>query len=165
MRIKKRDKWKTAFRTRYGHLKYQLMSFGLLNALASFQEYINKILAEKLNVFIIVYLNDILIYTKNTGQAHVDADCQVLEKLKKHGLFADLKQCQFHKDEVCFLEYVVLAQRIRIKDERIEVVRNWPKPKSMRDIQVFLVSPISINFSSKALVRLLDHSPQCSKQA
>ena len=65
MRIRKGDKWKTAFRTRYGYFKYQIMLFGLSNAPTSFQGYINKISTEKLNVFVIVYLNDILIYTKD----------------------------------------------------------------------------------------------------
>ncbi len=73
MRIRKGDEWKTAFRTRYGHFEYQVMPFGLTNAPALFQGYINKILAEKLNVFVIVYLNDILIYTKNKGEEHVQA--------------------------------------------------------------------------------------------
>ena len=73
MRIKEGDEWKTAFRTQYGHFKYQVMPFGLSNAPASFQGYINKILAEKLDIFVIVYLDDILIYTEDPGQAHVDA--------------------------------------------------------------------------------------------
>ena len=73
MRIWKGDKWKTAFQTRYGHFEYQVMSFGLFNAPANFQRYVNKILAEKLDVFVIVYLDDILIYTKNAGQGHVEA--------------------------------------------------------------------------------------------
>ena len=73
MRIKEGDEWKTAFKTRYGHFEYQVMLFGLSNAPASFKGYINKILAEKLDVFVIVYLDDILIYTENAGQAHVDA--------------------------------------------------------------------------------------------
>ena len=63
MRIKESDEWKTAFQTRYGHFKYQVMPFGLFNAPASFQGYIIKILVEKLNIFIIVYLDDIFIYT------------------------------------------------------------------------------------------------------
>ena len=67
MRIRKGDKWKTAFQTRYSYFEYQVMPFGISNALASFQGYVNKILAEKLDVFVIVYLNDILIYTKDTG--------------------------------------------------------------------------------------------------
>ena len=65
MRIKKGDEWKTAFQTRYGHFEYQVMPFGLSNAPASFQGYINKILTEKLDIFVIVYLDDILIYTKD----------------------------------------------------------------------------------------------------
>ena len=73
VRIKKGNEWETAFRTRYDHFKYQMMPFRLSNAPASFQGYMNKFLAEKLDVFVIVYLDDILIYTKNAGQAHVDA--------------------------------------------------------------------------------------------
>ncbi len=68
MRIREGDEWKTAFRTRYGHFKYQVMPFGLTNAPATFQGYINKILAEKLDVFVIVYLNDILIYTESEAR-------------------------------------------------------------------------------------------------
>ena len=67
MRIQKGDEWKTAFQMRYGHFEYQVMSFGLFNASGSFQRYVNKILAEKLDVFIIIYLDDILIYTKKAG--------------------------------------------------------------------------------------------------
>ena len=73
MRIKEGNKWKTAFRIRYGHFEYQVIPFGLSNAPASFQGYINKILAKKLDVFVIVYLDDILIYAKNANQAHVNA--------------------------------------------------------------------------------------------
>ena len=73
MRIRKGDEWKTAFKTQYGHFEYQVMLFGLLNAPASFQGYINKILAKKLDVFVIVYLDDILIYTEDEGQGHVKA--------------------------------------------------------------------------------------------
>ena len=73
MRIREGDEWKTAFRTRYSHFEYQVMPFGLFNALASFQGYINKILAEKLDVFVIVYLDDILIYTEDESQGHVEA--------------------------------------------------------------------------------------------
>ena len=73
MRIRKGDEWKTAFKTQYGHFKYQVMPFGLTNAPASFQGYINKILTEKLDIFVIVYLDDILIYTEDDGDGHVAA--------------------------------------------------------------------------------------------
>ena len=78
------------------------MPFRLSNALASFQGYINKILAKKLDVFVIVYLDDILIYIEDAGQAHVNIVCWVLKKLKKRGLFANFKKCCFYKDEVRF---------------------------------------------------------------
>ena len=84
----------------------------------SFKSYINKILAEKLDIFVIVYLNNIFIYTKDLGQAHVNSVWRVLKKLKKHGFFAKLKKCQFHKDKVRFLGYVVSAHEVQIKDEK-----------------------------------------------
>ena len=95
-------------------------------------------MAEKLDVFVIVYLDDILIYTEDKSQGHIEAVRWVLDLLRKNGLFANLKKCWFHQDEVRFLGYVVSAQGVRIEDERIEAVRNLPEPKSVRDIQVFL---------------------------
>ena len=88
------------------------MPFGLFNAPATFQGYVNKILAEKLNIFVIVYLDNILIYTKDPGQAHIEAIYWVLENLRKHGFFANLKKCRFHQDEVCFLSYIVSTQEV-----------------------------------------------------
>ncbi len=73
MRIKEGDKWKMAFKARYGHFEYQVMPFELTNVLATFQGYINKILAKKLDVFVIVYLDDILIYNENEGEEHIQA--------------------------------------------------------------------------------------------
>ena len=93
MRIKKGDKWKIAFRTRYEHFEYQVMPFGLLNALTSFQVYINKILAKKLDIFVIVYLDNILIYIKDPGQSYVKAVRLVLDILRRHGLFINLRKC------------------------------------------------------------------------
>ena len=110
------------------------MLFSLSHAPATFQGYVNKILAEKLDIFIVVYLDDILIYTKNLGQSHVEAVCWVLDQFRKHFLFANLKKCRFHQDEVRFLEYIVLLKRISMEAERIEVVKYWPKPKSARNI-------------------------------
>ena len=123
MRICEGDEWKTAFQTRYGHFKYQVMFFGLSNAPAIFQGYVNKILAEKLDIFIIVYLDDILIYIEDPGQSHVEAVCWVLDQLRKYSLFANLKKCCFHQDEGCFLGYVVSSKGISMEAEQIEVVR------------------------------------------
>ena len=109
MGIKEGDEWKTAFRTWYNHFEYKVMPFGLSNILASFQGYINKILANKLNIFVIVYFDDIFIYTKNPDQAYINAVWWVLKELRKNNLFAKLKKCRFHKDKVRFLGYIVSA--------------------------------------------------------
>ena len=114
------------------------MSFWLSNVPASFQGYINKILVKKLDIFIIVYLDDIFIYTKDPSQTHANVVWWFLKELKKNGLFANLKKCRFHKDKVRFLGYVVSAQKGRIEEEKIDTVKNWPEPKSIYNIQVFL---------------------------
>ena len=114
------------------------MLFGLSKASATFWVYVNKILAEKLDIFVIIYLDDILIYTKNPGQSHIKTMYWVLVQLRKYLLFANLKKCHFHQDKVCFLEYVVLSKGISMEAKRIEVVRKWSVPKSIWDIQLFL---------------------------
>ena len=83
MQICEGDEQKTAFRTRYAHFKYQVMSFDFFNAPTRFQGYVNKILAKKIDIFVIVYLDDILIYTKNSGQPHVKTMRQILNQLRK----------------------------------------------------------------------------------
>ena len=96
MSIRKGNKWKTAFRICYSHFEYQVMPFGLTNTPATFQGYINKILAEKLDVFVIVYLNNIIIFTEIKGEKHIQAVQWVLDQLRKHSLYANLKKCSFH---------------------------------------------------------------------
>ena len=138
MRIKEGNEWKTTFRTRYSYFEYQVIPFGLSNVLASLQSYINKILAEKLDIFVIMYLDNIFIYIEDQGQGHVEAVQWVLDLLRKNSLFANLKKCRFHKDKVRLFGYVVSSQGILMEDEKIKVVRNWPEPKSVWDIQIFI---------------------------
>ena len=123
MRICEDNEWKTAFQTKYGHFKYQVMFFGLSNIPATFQGYVNKILAEKLDVFVIVYLDDILIYTEDPGQPHVDAVRWVLDQLQKYSLFANLKKYCFHQDKIHFLGYIVSSKGISMETKKIKVVK------------------------------------------
>ena len=123
MRLRKGDEWKTTFRTRYGHFEYQVMPFGLTNAPASFQGFINKILAEKLDIFVIVYLDDILIYIDDDEDSHIVAVRWVLGQLRKYSLYANLKKCQFHQEEVWFLRYVMFSKGIHIEVEKIKAVK------------------------------------------
>lgn len=138
IRIKEGDEWKSAFRTRYGHFEYCVMPFGLSNAPASFQSYINKALAPKLDIFCIVYLDDILIYTEERGKVHEDAVRWVLEQLRKHGLYCNLQKCRFSTEEVEFLGYVISPKGVYMKKDRIHAVQNWPRPRCIRDVQVFI---------------------------
>ena len=100
------------------------MPFNLFNALTTFQKYINKILAKKLDIFAIVYQDDILIYIKNPGQLHIKTIYWILNQLWKYFLFANLKKYRFYQNEICFLEYILLSKRISIEIEKIKVVKN-----------------------------------------
>ena len=99
------------------------MLFGLTNVPASFQGYIKKILAEKLDIFVIVYLDDNMIYTDDDGDGQVAAVRWVLEQFRKFLLFANLKKCQFHWQEVRFFGYMMFSKGIRMENERIEAVK------------------------------------------
>ena len=138
IRIKEGDKWKTAFQTLYGHFEYQVMSFSLTNATESFQSYINKILAEKLDIFVIVYLDNILIYTKDQGKGHIKAVWWVLKVFRKYSLYANLKKFCFHQNEIRFLGFIISRDGIRMEKKRINFVKMWPEPESVQDIQVFI---------------------------
>ena len=100
------------------------MPFSLSNTLATFQEYINKILAKKLNIFVVIYLDDILIYIEDSEQPHVEAIRWVLDHLRQHFFFANLKKCRFQQDEVRFLKYIILLKRISIEVIKILVVKD-----------------------------------------
>ena len=86
----------------------------------------------------IVYLNDILIYTKNEGKEHVQAIWWMLDQLQKHSLYTNLKKWRFYQDEVRFLSYIVSHWGIRIREKQIKAVCDWLEPQSVRNIQVFL---------------------------
>lgn len=95
-------------------------------------------LVKKFNIFITVYLDDILIYIEDPDQSYIVAIRQIHDVLKKHGFFANLNKCHFYINEICFFGYVILTQEIKIKEKRIKVIKNWLKPKSIKDIQIFL---------------------------
>jgi hypothetical protein len=104
--IKHSDEWKTAFRTCYSHFEYMVMPFGLTNALATFQAYINRALAGYLDEFCVVYLDDILIYSRTTEE-HARHLRLVMERLRKYALYANCKKCKFYTQNVEFLGFVV----------------------------------------------------------
>ena len=137
LRIREGDEWKTAFRTRYGHYEYLVLPFGLTNAPATFQAYINQALIGLVDVTCVVYLDDILIYSEDPRK-HTEAVRQVLERLRTYELFINLKKCEFSTDTVEFLGFVINPQGIRMDPSRVATIRDWPLPSSFKDIQVFL---------------------------
>ena len=137
IRMKEGEEWKTAFRTRYGHYEYLVMPFGLTNAPATCQELMNNVLRAHLDIFVIVYLDDILIYS-NTLEEHIEHVQTVLTCLKNAGLLLDPKKCFFHRDEVEFLGCTVGRHGVKMSEEKIKVVKDWPTPRNVKDIQSFL---------------------------
>lgn len=137
IRIKKGDEWKTAFRTRYGHYEYLVMPFGLTNAPATFQSYIHETMRGLLDDFVIVYLDDILIFSKDEKQ-HEQHVKQVLERLRSANLYAKLSKCEFHQKELKFLGYLINDEGISMDKDRVQAIQDWPVPKSVKDIQSFM---------------------------
>ena len=137
IRMKEGEEWKTAFRTRYGLYEYTVMPFGLCNAPASMQRLINNTLREYLDVFCIAYLDDILIYSKSM-EDHVKHVKMVLQKLEERALLVKPEKCEFHKTELGFLGYVVGVNGITMDKDKLEAVREWPRPSTVKEIQAFL---------------------------
>jgi len=137
IRIKKGDEWKTAFHTRYGYYKYKVMPFGLVDAPATFQAMMNTILRELLDHGVVVYLADILIYSK-TMEEHEALVKQVLTRLERHELGVSLKKSVFHVDTVEFLRYIVGKAGVTMSEKKLESIFNWRAPRSVKDVQIFI---------------------------
>ena len=121
--IKKDNKWKTVFWMRYEHFKYIVMSFELKNALIIFQQLINNMIQKYLNVFVIMYLNDILIYF-HTLEKHCKQIWKILRKLNKWVLYVNKKKSQFETQKVDFLEYVIWLNEITQNSQKTKTVMN-----------------------------------------
>lgn len=137
LRIAKGEEWKTAFRCRYGHFEYQVMPFGLMNAPGTFQAFVNDILREYLDVFIVVYLDDILIFSDNQ-EDHDEHVKLVLAKLKEHQLALKLEKCSFDQTTVSFLGFIISVDGISMDPSKVAAIKEWATPKSALDILIFL---------------------------
>ena len=137
IRIKEGDEWKTTFHTRYGHFEYLVMPMGLTNAPATFQAFMNDILQEFLDQGMIVYLDDILIYSCNEEEHEALVE-KVLQRLMDNDLAAEIDKCAFHTQEVDFLGYLLSPEGIAMTDETIRTIQEWESLKSVKDVQVFM---------------------------
>jgi len=131
------DEWKTAFRTRYRAFKWSVMPFGLTNAPAAFQRFMSNMFSNLLDVCIVVYLDNILIYSDNITQ-HRSHIKEVLKRLRKAGLYAKAEKYKFHSDSVEYLGYVLSPAGLTMSNAKVKTIQEWPKPKKVKDIQSFL---------------------------
>ncbi|GKA55670.1 putative reverse transcriptase domain-containing protein, partial [Tanacetum coccineum] len=137
LRVHEEDIPKTAFRTRYGHYEFQVMPFGLTNAPAVFMDLMNQVCKPYLDKFVIVFIDDILIYSKNKEE-HEEHLKLILELLKKEELYAKFSKCEFWIPRVQFLEHVIDSKGINVDPAKIESIKDWASPKSATEIRQFL---------------------------
>ncbi|GJX61356.1 putative reverse transcriptase domain-containing protein [Tanacetum coccineum] len=137
LRVREEDIPKTAFRTRYGHYEFQVMPFGLTNAPAVFMDLMNRVCKPYLDKFMIVFIDDILIYSKNK-QEHEEHLKLILELLKKEELYAKFSKCEFWIPKVQFLGHVIDSEGIHVDPAKIKSIKDWASPKSPTEIRQFL---------------------------
>ena len=136
LKVRAEDIPKTAFRTRYGHYEFLVMSFGLTNAPAAFMDLMNGVFKPYLDSFVIVLIDDILIYSR-TKEEHEHHLRIVLGILKEKKLNAKFSKCEFWLSSVAFLGHLVSKEGIMVDPKKIEAVRDWVRPTSVTEIRSF----------------------------
>src|SRR4051812_47418982 len=137
IRVRDEDIPKTAFITRYGSYEYTVMSFGLTNAPATFSRLMNYIFMEYLDKFVVVYLDDILVYSKNEEE-HAKHLRLILAKLRDHKLYAKYSKCEFWLPKVTYLGHVISKDGIDVNPERVQDILDWTPPKTVKQVRSFL---------------------------
>ncbi|XP_015969943.1 uncharacterized protein LOC107493360 [Arachis duranensis] len=135
--VKPEDRYKTAFRTHQGHYEWLVMPFGLTNAPATFQHLMNDIFQPFLRKFVLVFFDDILIYSPSTSQhlAHLEI---VLQTLQKESLFAKLSKCLFAVSEIDYLGHTITEKGVHMEKDKIQAVLAWPTPENLKQLRGFL---------------------------
>ncbi len=137
LQIQEGDEWKTVFQTRYGLFEYLVIPFGLTNAPASFQSYINRVLRPYFDIIVIVHLDNVLVFSHNSS-LHKKHVREVLKALLKAGLYAKLSKCLFSVTRILFLGFIFTDKGVEMEEDRISTILNWPEPESVREVQSFL---------------------------
>ena len=137
VRVKDEDIPKTTFGTHYGHYEFLVMSFGLTNVLAIFMDMVEKVFHDYLDLFTLVYIDDILIYLK-TLEEHDEHLRKALERLQMEELYAKLKKWEFWLGSVSFLGHVIFGEGVVVDPKTVKVVVEWTRPISVFEMQSFL---------------------------
>ncbi|CAJ0928188.1 unnamed protein product [Ranitomeya imitator] len=137
IRIREGDEWKTAFNTRDGHYEYLVMPFGLCNAPAVFQDFVNDIFRDMLTTSVVVYLDDILIFSPDIDSHRRDVR-KVFNLLRANSLYAKLEKCVFEQESLPFLGYIISAQGLAMDPAKLQAVMDWQEPHSLKAVQRFM---------------------------
>ncbi|GJR47486.1 putative reverse transcriptase domain-containing protein [Tanacetum coccineum] len=138
LRVHEEDILKTVFRTRYGHFEFTVKPFGLTNPPTIFMDLMNRVCKQYLDKFVIIFIDDILIYSKSKEEHEVHLKL-ILELLKNEKLYANFSKCEFWLQEVQFLGHVVNRDGIYVDPNKVESVKNWKTPESPIEIRSFIV--------------------------
>ncbi|KAH6563597.1 hypothetical protein BASA62_008432 [Batrachochytrium salamandrivorans] len=134
LRIKEGDESKTSFITKYGQFEFLVMPFGLANAPAQFQRMMNSLFRDVIGKHVLVYLDDIVIYSDNMSD-HIAQVQNVLRVLQDNGLYCKAEKCHFYKSEIKYLGYIISADGLRMDPSKISAVQSWPTPKKEKSLQ------------------------------
>jgi len=137
IRIREGDEWKTTFSTKLGTYEYLVMPFGLCNAPAAFQRWINEVLMKHIDMCCIVYLDDVLIYS-NTLQHHQKDVSNILEAIRKLGMKVKPSKCEFHQSETQYLGFIIRQEAVKTDPVKTQAIWDWTTPKKIKEIQCFL---------------------------
>ena len=137
MPVKPRDVHKTAFKTRWGHYEFLVMPFGVTNAPVQFMNMVNALLGECLDKFVLVFLDDVLIYSANP-QDHAEHLWKVLGKLREHKLYAKALKCKILKASVEFLGQQICRGGMTLVEAKLKAVQHWGTPEDVKGARSFL---------------------------
>ena len=135
--IDEQDTWKTAFRSRYGLYEFKVLPFGLTNAPAHFMALMQEVFHELLDTCVIVFLDDVLIYSKNE-QEHDEHLTRVLKLLRQHQLYAKLSKCELYQSVISFLGHTLSSEGVHMETSKVDAIQAWPEPMTISDLRAFL---------------------------
>ncbi|XP_021773659.1 uncharacterized protein LOC110737634 [Chenopodium quinoa] len=137
LKVADKDIPKTTFRTRYGHYEFIVMPFGLTNAPSIFMDLMNQVFHEYLDKFVVVFIDDILVYSRNEEE-HAQHLRTILETLRSNKLYAKFSKCEFWLEKVAFLGHYISKEGVSVDPAKIKAVSEWPTPKNVTDVRSFL---------------------------